>query len=262
MNRNLMRMRVGALTHAGRVRDHNEDCMGICEWVRARPMESPVIIDCALDEPRICVIADGVGGHAGGETASSMTVRGLISAVAQMAGDEDVGVAIARVNDRIFQAMKTTPDLVGMGSTVVGVVTFCGELCLFNVGDSRGYLRVGNFLRLLTTDDTSRFSASDVSERTGQQDHSITQALGGRTSFTEIAPHLLHRPIEPGDRYLLCSDGLTDMLDLDAIEACLVDDVEESTTRLVEAALAAGGADNLSVMIIDFTADVVRHPDA
>lgn len=251
MNEKPLLMRITAMTHPGLVRTHNEDCIGVIDWVRAAPMASPVIIECSIDETRICVVADGLGGHAGGEVASVLAVREIASAASGFKGSEAVAASLLAVNKRLYDIMQASPQFMGMGSTVVGLATIGSDICLFNVGDSRAYLAVGGHLRLLSKDDSVGAEFSDPDQRTGIHTHGLTQSLGGLSSFSPIAPHLVMRPAQPGDRYLLCSDGLTDMLDLDAIEAALTKDPKSSVDRLVQEALAAGGSDNISILIVD-----------
>lgn len=252
MNQNTLQMRIAAMTNTGQVRTHNEDCIGITDWVRSETMKSPIFIECSLDEVRMCVIADGLGGHAGGEVASVLTVRELLSVAPGYTGPGSVKDMLDGVNKKIYDIMDASPKLTGMGATVVGIVATGLNLCLFNVGDSRAYVSIGGYLRLLSTDDSTGSGIENTSDRTGQRSHSISQSIGGLSSFHPIDPHLVNRTAKPGVRYLLCSDGLTDMLDLDAIEACLTEDPKTSVFNLVQSALTAGGLDNISVMVIDY----------
>ena len=245
------RIRVAAMTHQGHVRPYNEDCIGLADWNRAKPMQSPILIEFLVDEPRICVVADGLGGHSGGEVASILTVRELAAGAAGFTDQNSVSDVLHRVNKRLYDIMTASTQYSGMGATVVGLAMVDTDVFLFNVGDSRGYVRAGNFLRLLSRDDSVAGAMIESSERTGQVNHNITQSLGGMSSFQTIDPFLVKRSLTQGERYLLCSDGLTDMLDLDAIENCLADDPKKTVSNLVGSALAAGGADNISVMIID-----------
>ena len=251
MHEKPLQMRIAAMTHPGLIRTHNEDCIGVTDWSRASPMASPVIIECSIDEPRLCVVADGLGGHSAGEVASTLVVRELAAAASEFKGPESVKAALHAINKRLYDIMQASPQLIGMGSTIAGLVTIDLDICLFNVGDSRVYLAVGDYLRLLSKDDSADAKNSDPSQRTGINSHGITQSLGGLSSFSPIDPHLIIRPAKPEDRYLLCSDGLTDMLDLDAIEASLTKDARSSVERLVQEALTAGGVDNISVIIVE-----------
>ena len=249
-----LRMRAVAMTHQGKVRDQNEDCVGIAGWVRSEPMRSPIMIECTLDEPRLCIVADGLGGHSGGEFASMLVVRELSETLAELASDAEIATALDRVNRRVFDVMEASPNLAGMGTTVVGLVTLDDRVCLFNIGDSRGYIQSGKYLRLLSTDDTAGSAVTDPGERTGQRGHRITQCIGGLSAYSAVMPHIALAPLRAGDRFLLCSDGLTDMLDQDGIEDRLSTDPFETVEQLVSAALLAGGEDNISVVVVDFLA--------
>lgn len=252
MSSSFLRMRATAMTHRGKVRPHNEDCVALDGWVRSEPMSSALVLECRLDEPRLCLVSDGLGGHAGGEIASTIVARDLAQAAAKLQGAADIVTALNDANTHLYDEMDRSPELLGMGATVVGVLATGTKAWLFNAGDSRGYLRSGTGLALLSVDDNTAFREIDVRERTGQRGCSITQSLGGLPFPIPLEPHVLPRDIGPGDRYLLCSDGLTDMLDLTAIERCLSDEGPASVEQLVEAALAAGGEDNISVVIVDF----------
>jgi serine/threonine protein phosphatase PrpC len=246
-----LRLRAAAVTHQGNLRPHNEDCIGVCEWARRIPMISPVSFECAIDEPRLCVVADGLGGHAGGEMASVMGVLHLIQSIRELQSGEAVATAMRQANKAVYETMDTNPELRAMGSTLVGLAACGHSAWLFNVGDSRGYIvPSGGPLRLASTDDTTEFRA-DWRERTGQRQHTITQCLGGQPFFDDIDPHIVSCELTPGDRILLCSDGLTDMLDQAGIERCLMADGHASVTKLLEAALAEGGLDNISIILVD-----------
>lgn len=251
-----LRLRATAITHQGHVRSNNEDCLGVCEWVRRTPMHSPISFECLLDEPRLCVVADGLGGHPGGETASLMAVLALSQSSSALQSEQHVASALREVNKLMYETMETRPDLVAMGSTAVGIVVSGAQVWLFNVGDSRGYGRKGGHLCLLSTDDTD--VRSPASDRTGLIQHCVTQCLGGQPYFEEIEPHVVACPVAAGDRYLLCSDGLTDMLDLAAIERCLSADAHASVEKLLTAALAEGGRDNISIILADIFAPEAR----
>lgn len=147
-------------------------------------MASPIVIECFTDEPRLCVIADGLGGHTGGEVASALAVRELFAAVSGFSGPESIAAALQAINKRLYEVMQTSPQLRGMGTTLVGLAAFGSNLCLFNVGDSRAYVSIGDYLRLLSIDDSVGAAMSDTSACTGLHTHGILQSLGGLSSFT------------------------------------------------------------------------------
>lgn len=242
---------VAAITNTGNHRSANEDCIAICEWVRAASMKSPMMIEMVLDEPRIVLIADGMGGQNHGQTASSMTVQYFARTIAVLVQEEDLASALHEANRRLYKAMSSSPVLRGMGTTIAGVLLLPNKAILFNVGDSRIYLQSGKCLRLLSQDDTHSFGHQNIAQTTGTMGHVLTQSLGGCEQYTPIQPHILARDAEPGERYLLCSDGLTDMLNLDAIESCLSPSGSETVRKLMETALEAGGKDNISVAMIE-----------
>lgn len=251
MNAGVLRLRATAMTHQGRVRANNEDHVAIGDWVRGSPMASPLSIECLLDEPRLCVVADGLGGQASGEVASELAVRFLSKSSSRLTSAEELIAVLQEANDVIYRAMEEVPERSTMGATVVGIAASGSNAWLFNLGDSRGYLWDRSQLRLLSTDDNTVANLQDSSQRTGQFRGSITQALGGAPFRVTIRPHIVAKELEPGDRYLLCSDGLTDMLDRATIESCLGPDPIASVQELVARALSAGGDDNISVMIVD-----------
>ena len=239
------------MTHLGRVRANNEDCIGIGGWMRGRSMTMPVTLSMFIDEPTLCVVADGMGGHACGEVASALAVRELMRSVQLMASFQEVGDIVNDANARIFEAAALSPQLSGMGATVVGAVFDGSIACIFNVGDCRAYIQKGPYLQLVSEDDTLAFQAGNPSSRTGTQGHGVIQCLGGSPALTAISPHVVVREFVGPTRIILCSDGLTDMLDQDGIEACLDNNAAITVTRLLEAALAEGGSDNISVLCLD-----------
>jgi serine/threonine protein phosphatase PrpC len=136
--------------------------------------------------------------------------------------------------------MAAEPMFIGMGTTVVGLLLAADRVIWFNVGDSRLY-RCGNgALQQISVDDVP------PGERTGM----ITQSLGGSFAFTPVEPHIGSDALAIPSRWLLCSDGLTDMLGFKEIARCIEADDEEAAQDLIQAALAAGGHDNISLIIV------------
>lgn len=252
MDAQCLRMRAAAITNRGIVAEANEDCIAVAGWIRNTCMVSPIVFECMLDEPRLCLVADGLGGQAGGEVASSVVAQSIGQAAMVCPDEASIAVLLSRVNKQLYEAMSTRPDLCGMGSTIVGFVTVDSNAIVFNCGDSRAYRDAGNYLRLLSVDDTSSCGRLDTAAKTGSHGHAITQCLGGAANFSEVHPHIMTVPLYSGARILLCSDGLTDMLDQDQIERHVSRNAQVSVTKLYEAAIAAGGADNISIIIADF----------
>jgi serine/threonine protein phosphatase PrpC len=196
-----------------------------------------------LDVPLLCLVADGMGGHAAGEEASRLAAFRLAESVPSLDGEPAVAAFLRQVNREIFDAMRENSQCRGMGTTVAGLMVRPGGVLWFNVGDSRVFRYRDRFLRQLSIDDVPDLDVG----RTGRSG-SLTQALGGAATFIEVVPHVGTDPLVPGWRYLLCSDGLTDMVDLAAIEAAMAAADAAAVTRLFERAMIPG-QDNISIIV-------------
>jgi PPM family protein phosphatase len=238
-----------AFTHKGAVRFSNEDTIAVADWITSEPMAAPVLLEHEVTAPLICLVADGMGGHAAGEVASRAVAEHL-SARAAEAVDEAALAAVLRDADaELFALMQERPARRGMGTTVAGI-SVAPELVLgFNVGDSRVY-RIGDGrLVQLSTDDTPGPKLAD-GRTAAMTSNLVTQSLGGAYQLAGIDPHVLSQPLEHGARYLICSDGLSDLLERTAIEALLDTDDHGSIRALFEAAMARGGGDNISLILV------------
>ena len=210
---------------------------------------------------RLLALADGMGGHAAGEVASQL----MIAALAHLDDDEPGGDLLAKLehavyegNSAIAEQVDVNPDLDGMGTTLTAILFAGDRLGLVHVGDSRGYLLRDGELAQITKDDTFVQTLVDEGRITAEEAHShpqrslIMRALTGH----EVEPTLIMREVREGDRYLLCSDGLSDPVSHETIlEALKIPDVAGSADRLIELALRGGGPDNVTVVV----ADVVDH---
>jgi len=245
-----VQLRATAFTHQGAVRADNEDCIALGDWMTSAPMAAPLVLERATGAPLLAVVADGMGGHAAGEVASRIAAERL-AALAARAGDE-AGLAdlLRDVNAELFEAMREQPRLRGMGTTVAGVVIAPAGSLVFNVGDSRVYRIEGSALVQFSTDDTPGPKLAD-GRTAAMTSNLVTQSLGGAYAEVGIEPHLLGVPPAARERYLLCSDGLSDLLTRDEIEAGLAADDRTSVQALFEAAMARGGRDNISIIMLD-----------
>ena len=236
---------VNAVTHRGHVRPENEDTITVDGWVSDVVMDAPRRSRHDLNAPLLLAVADGMGGHVGGEIASRYSIKRL----AQLSGGaQELVDCLAAIDSELHAAMAATPSLLGMGTTVAGLLLSPGETVWFNVGDSRVYaVREGCPVQL---------SVDDVppGPRTGM----ITQTLGGSPFSLPIAPHLGQAPLSIPSRWLLCSDGLSDMLSDAEIEEILGQVDEQADEDILRAlfaeAMAAGGADNISIILVSVTA--------
>jgi PPM family protein phosphatase len=231
-----LRVQIGAATDVGRVRDHNED---------------GYLVDEGLG---LIAVADGMGGHRGGEVASAAALEALrIAFVAGTPIQDAIGVA----NDAVYEQSVADPNLRGMGTTLTaGTFDDDGNVVFGHVGDSRAYLARGGTLERITTDHSlveELVRAGELTPEEAERDprrSMITRALGLEPGVEVDVEEV---SLAAGDRLLLCSDGLTTMLHEDEIATVLADEADPTAAaaRLVAAANDAGGNDNITVVIID-----------
>lgn len=222
-----------ASTHVGLVRPRNEDAH--------------------FAGKHLFAVADGLGGHPAGDVASR-TVIDAIAAFDQAAVDPvaALGEAVRAANAAVRSAVAADPNRARMGSTLVALLASDGRLALVNVGDSRCYrLRDGTLERLTDDHVYSRLvGGADISAKLGER---LTRYVDGRADGR--SPDLTVLEVKPGDRFLLCSDGLSSYVPLVEIERTLreVDDMAAAADTLVEVALTHGGHDNVTVVVVDAT---------
>lgn len=229
-----------AATHVGRVRENNEDAYAVGDdfWI----------------------VADGLGGHVGGEVASRLAVdagRGYLEWAGRTPGTTEVLAAFRAANSAIYEGAKDKPHLEGMGTTlVVAALNQHGTLIVGNVGDSRAYLLVEGALRQITTDDNmaQELVAKGVLTLAAARDHPgqfvLTKALG---LGERTAPRATICAVEHAQgRLLLCTDGLSGELADSRIAALLAEGTPEAAANdLIAAALGRGGNDNVTVIVVD-----------
>jgi protein phosphatase len=236
-----------SVTDTGRARRNNEDSV-------------------AVDEPGgIAVLADGMGGYNAGEVASGMAserVRGELGQRLKTLGpmpDESAMTsalldAVDSANREVYEAAMSHPEYAGMGTTLVVAVYRGDRLWLGHIGDSRGYRFRNGHLEQLTRDHSLLQEQIDAGLITAEQaaysmhKNLVTRAVG----VDELVDLEIHSyPVEPGDLLLMCSDGLSDMLSDDQIEQLLRtnDSLPTAGAMLVQAANAAGGRDNIAVIL-------------
>lgn len=227
-------------THTGKVRKNNEDAL--------YPDSSG-----SGDPPVLFIVADGMGGHVAGEIASRIAV--------DTAADipERPGRRVMGANHALLLEVSHKPELAGMGTTMTLLEIGEDDVARFaHVGDSRAYLLRDGVLRQLTEDHTvaaEYVAAGQISAEEAKnhpQRNMITRALGLTQS---LLVDEFEEPVEDGDRFLICSDGVNSMLSDQEITDNLGGvTVEEAAWNLIEAANAAGGHDNISVLVIDAAA--------
>lgn len=213
--------------------------------------------DSVYAGPRLLALADGMGGHAAGEVASKVVIQALAQLDDQDPGGDllgELGEAIEQGNAAISELVGDDPDLDGMGTTLTAVLFAGNRLALAHVGDSRAYLFRGGALAQITHDDTfvqsliddGRISPAEAANH--PQRSLLLKALTGR----EVEPSLAVRESRAGDRYLLCSDGLSGVVSDETMgEALRIEDPQQCADRLIELALRGGGPDNVTVIVAD-----------
>lgn len=207
---------------------------------------------------RLLALADGMGGHAAGEVASQLVIQALRS----LDDDEPGGDLLAKLdrathagNAAIAEQVEESPELDGMGTTLTAILFAGTRIGLCHIGDSRGYLYRDGHLTQITRDDTFVQTLVDEGRITAEQAHThpqrslIMRALTGQ----EVEPTLIVREARAGDRYMLCSDGLSDVVSEETLADTLgsIPDHKECADRLIELALRGGGPDNVTVVVAD-----------
>ncbi|MGW0698293.1 PP2C family protein-serine/threonine phosphatase [Streptomyces sp. NPDC002867] len=237
---------VTALSHAGLIRDHNEDSLVVGPWTLCGTVtENPQTLLFPLGTPLVVAVADGLGGQPGGEVASALVVRRLASLGPSLDGEDAVRDAVELCNHEVFSAADSEPELFTMGTTVAGAVLLAESLLTFNVGDSKVYDATGDGLRQVSVDDSP---PPPPGRRTTSV---VTQTLGGTPAFRAVTPHVTASALAGGDRYLVCSDGLTDPVPDETIGDVLrVHDDGRAAFELWKAAIEAGGPDNITLALV------------
>jgi PPM family protein phosphatase len=215
--------------------------------------------DSAYAGPRLLAVADGMGGHAAGEVASSLTIASMAKLDSEPPGGDmlaELAAAVAAANTRLQEMIIANPAVEGMGTTLTALFWSDGHAAVCHIGDSRGYLLREGELYQITHDhtlvqslvDEGRISADDVS--THPQRSLLLRALDGR-SVAE--PDLSVHDGQVGDRYLLCSDGLSGVVSDETLRETMagVEDPEAVTRQLIELALHGGGPDNITCIVAD-----------
>ncbi len=245
----VLRLRYAAVSDVGMVRQGNEDS--------------------AYAGPNLLLLADGMGGHAGGEVASASAIASMRDLRPPEGGGdptETVRSGVASAGERLRALVRDRPELEGMGTTLTLLMHSGDVIAVGQVGDSRGYLLRAGVLERVTHDQTfvqslvDQGRISDEEAKTHPQRNLLLQALDGRV---EVEPEVVLRTARPGDRYLLCSDGLSSVVSEPTIRDVLqVGTPREAADRLVDLALRAGAPDNVTCLVADVVdeADDVADP--
>lgn len=226
----------GSRTEIGNVREHNEDSLTVL--------------------PPLFAVADGMGGHEAGEVASEITINTLNDLAPQSADAEALARAVVAANLNVIKAPSQGVGREGMGTTLTAAILEKERLVIAQVGDSRAYLLHNGSLQQLTRDHSlmaDMIEAGQLTEaeaRVHPNRSVITRAIG---SDPHMQPDLYELNVETGDRLLLCSDGICGMIDDHEIASIMrqAPSAQSCADQLVEAALAAGGFDNATAVVVD-----------
>lgn len=213
--------------------------------------------------PNLFIVADGMGGHKAGDHASRETVEMIMEKVAEsklVEPREILMEALKAANQKVFQDARHSFELEGMGTTVVVATAWKDKLLVMNVGDSRLYLIKKDGIRQITVDHSlveemvKKGVLAKEDARTHPKKNIITRAVG---VMAEVEPDFFELEWEPGDRILMCSDGLSNMLEDNELWLIVnsVGSLEEKAKMLVDAANGNGGKDNISVILVEHIAE-------
>ncbi|MGE0450355.1 MAG: Stp1/IreP family PP2C-type Ser/Thr phosphatase [Vicinamibacterales bacterium] len=245
------------MSDIGRVRKTNEDAF---------------VADSTV---ALFAVADGMGGHHAGEVASGLAIEAIGAFIRRSSADTDFSwpygidrslsydanrlrTAINLANRRIFRTAESNDDYNGMGTTIVAMLVNDGSMAVGHVGDSRLYLLRDGVMRQLTDDDSwaatilahdPRLNPADIARHPMR--NVLTNVLGARE---QVDVHLSEHALQPGDRILLCSDGLHGVLDDSDLASIVLaqDDVDQVCRDLVAAALDRGSRDNVTALVVRY----------
>jgi protein phosphatase len=271
-------VRAFGLTDPGLVRPGNEDHFLVGDLARTLHVRQTSLPQAEFHKGRsrayVLLVADGMGGHNAGAVASALSVGTveafvveLLRRFSNLQADDEHGVihdlreAVQEADARIVEEAHEHPELAGMGTTLTLAFASGRRLFVLHAGDSRCYLLRKGRLEQLTEDHTvvaemvSRGALSPEQARRHPYRHVVTNVLGGDQAGVRVDVQRVQ--LEPGDVLLLCSDGLTDMLDDSRIAAVLGEEAEPkgACRRLVAEANEAGGRDNVTAVVARFDAD-------
>ncbi len=245
----MLKLNITAASKVGCVRDNNEDMLLVGEWF-VRNSNMKTVVQMADTDRYMMALADGMGGHNSGEVASSETLHNLQfyfndipSSLGPGGFNETMCEWLESINHIIEAQGHEEPKYRKMGTTLVALAYYSGNFFWINCGDSRLYRLHDNGLTQLTTDHS-------LNNLLGSKEHTsvITNCIGGGCSTSYLDMMLCTDEVLPGDTFLLCSDGLSDMLSDQEIELLLIDGCD--ALKLCESAEDAGGFDNVSAIVI------------
>ncbi|PWT90264.1 MAG: hypothetical protein C5B54_07485 [Acidobacteria bacterium] len=277
-------LQIAASTHIGKVRTNNEDAYLVYKigryWEKLNTSLAPQDLPDHVEEKAYALaVADGIGGSSGGEIASKMALRVIVNLVLNspkwslkldhptkreqeiQEGMQRAEIYFKKADEVLTQYTEAYPRLKGMGTTLTGAYVFGRDLITLHVGDSRAYLFRNGNLYQLTEDQTMAnflYKMGQINEKQAASHklrHTLMSCLGGQEG--KISMETNHYELYDGDRLLLCTDGLTEMVSSEKITEFLRNEKptpKEDCEQLVDAALSAGGKDNITVILGRYSA--------
>ena len=238
-------MKAFAATDVGKVRKVNQDCV----------FSSTVPVGCL---PNLFIVADGMGGHKAGDIASRLTVDSVVDKLSKVNSKDYISVitdTIIKVNKEVIDKAAESQDYAGMGTTLVVATVFDNILKVANVGDSRLYV-IGEDIIQITRDHSlveemvTNGQLNRADARVDKRKNIITRAIGGES---KVEAEMFSVELKPEDKILMCSDGLSNMVDDTEILEIInrEPDIEKAARMLIDAANENGGKDNISVVIVE-----------
>ncbi|MDD6845737.1 MAG: Stp1/IreP family PP2C-type Ser/Thr phosphatase [Clostridia bacterium] len=238
-------MKAFAATDVGKVREVNQDCV----------FSSTVPVGCL---PNLFIVADGMGGHKAGDIASRLTVDSVVDKLSKVNSKDYISVitdTIIKVNKEVIDKAAESQDYAGMGTTLVVATVFDNILKVANVGDSRLYV-IGEDIIQITRDHSlveemvTNGQLDRADARVDKRKNIITRAIGGES---KVEAEMFSVELKPEDKILMCSDGLSNMVDDTEILEIInrEPDIEKAARMLIDAANENGGKDNISVVIVE-----------
>jgi serine/threonine protein phosphatase PrpC len=275
---------LGAISHQGHVRQNNEDSYLVMRFGRSLENLLTNIDPELLDQSYFMngygmLVADGMGGMAGGEVASRLALTKLIDLIVETSDwtlalkrQRDVTTVLERMTERFLEIDEvlrkeahSDQTLRGMGTTLTVAGAIGNDLIIGHVGDSRAYLLRGDSFKQLTTDhtlaqaliDAGVASRDDPASRSMR--HVLTAAVGSLGD--QVDPQVQRLKLSAGDQLLLCTDGLTEIVDDEIIAQVMRESTSAQSTcqALVDLALASGGPDNITIVLAHFISLDIRE---
>jgi PPM family protein phosphatase len=224
----------------GLVRKRNEDCVLVAGWLSQSRDGSLVTMDFALTTPFVCAVADGMGGHAGGNLASRVALTVIADTSPKWRTEQDVTSALIETNGQV-RAVGEEADLKGLGTTIAGLCITGDGIIVFNVGDSQVFSITDGALNQISIDDS-------VFDSNGRPTNIITQSLG---QYVPIEPHVEVLPLRAGT-YLMCSDGVSGVMTPESLGAAVQrSDLDDCAAEIISSTRDNGAHDNFSFIIVD-----------